>query len=186
MAGTHTAIINNDWLPTLDGPSLLVRPVTKDDFEGLYQVASDPVLWSLHSEPNRYERSVFQKFFDKMVSPPVALVVLDKSKGQIIGGSRYYDYNPREQSVVVGYTFLAQKYWGGPTNPELKKLMIDYALKRVNVVVFHTSEGNLRSQRAIAKLGAIRSPGLIELPGVGTRVEYRLTKELWHATMPPV
>lgn len=173
------SVTTDRWLPTLEGPSLLVRPIKKDDFEGLYQVAADPVLWSLHSEPNRYERQVFQKFFDKMVSPPQALVVIDKTTSQVIGSSRYYDYLPQEQSVVIGYTFLAKKYWGGTTNSELKKLMIDYAFRYVEGIVFHTSEGNFRSQNAIAKLGAVRSAGLIEVPGVGTRVEYRLTKKLW-------
>lgn len=181
MPGMQSPPVANEWLPTLVGASLRVRPIKAEDFEGLYRVASDPVLWSLHSEPNRYERPVFQKFFDKMVDPPVALVVVDRSGDQIIGSSRYYDYNSEEKSVVIGYTFLEQKYWGGPTNLELKRLMLDYAFKRIDTVIFHTSEGNLRSQKAITKLGAVRSSGLIELAGVGTRVEFRLTKERWHA-----
>lgn len=181
MVDKLSTAVQNQWLPTLEGPSLLVRAITKDDFEDLYQVAADATLWALHSEPNRYERPVFQKFFDKMVSPPQALVVIDKTSNQVIGSSRYYDSLPLEHSVVIGYTFLAKNYWGGPTNSELKKLMIDYAFQYVDSVFFHTSKDNFRSQRAIAKLGAVRSDSLIEVPGVGTRVEYRLTKRLWDA-----
>lgn len=170
-------MLDTQWLPTLEGKTISVRPIRDEDFESLYAAASDPQLWVLHSEKDRYQKPVFKKFFDKAAHPPAALVVIDKVSGEIIGSSRYYD--PEKNSVVVGYTFLAKKWWGGHVNRELKKLMLDYAFQWVDTVIFHTSEGNFRSQRAIEKLGAQQSEGIIDLPGVGKRIEYRLTKIQW-------
>lgn len=183
MIGKENQNGKNMWLPTLEGSSLIVRPASEEDFEGLYAAASDPELWVLHSEKERYQRPVFKMFFDKMIHPPSALVVVDKATQQIIGSSRYYDFDPERRSIVVGYTFLAKKYWGGKTNRELKHLMLTYAFQHVETVFFHTSEGNFRSQRAIEKLGAEKRDGVIDLPGVGRRIEYRLTKAHWHDTL---
>ncbi len=169
----------NFWLPKLSGRSLLLRPLVDADFEGLFAVASDARLWEQHSEKDRYQRPVFKKFFEKAVHPPSALVVIDKASGEIIGSSRFYDFNPDESSVVVGYTFLAKKCWGGLVNAELKQLMLDYAFRKVDNVFFQASENNLRSQRAIERLGAERKPGVFDLPGIGPRVVYHLSKEKW-------
>ena len=42
----------------------------------------------------------------------------------VIGLSCYYDWNPADRSVVIGYTFLARSHWGGGTNREMKRLML--------------------------------------------------------------
>lgn len=173
----------NYWLPRLVGSSLILRPIAESDFDGLFAAASDPDIWALHSEKDRYKRDVFKKFFDKAAHPPAALVIVDNATNEIIGSSRYYDFNDEDRSVVVGYTFLAKQFWGGLVNKEIKQLMLDHAFQKVDTVIFHASEGNLRSHRAIEKLGAKKSLGTIELPGVGRRVEYRLTKVEWCAKL---
>jgi RimJ/RimL family protein N-acetyltransferase len=124
------------------------------DFESLYQCASDPLIWEQHPQSNRYKREIFRSFFDSAIESGRAYVVLDKASGEVIGSSRYYDFQEFEQQVTIGYTFLARKYWGGSFNRELKYLMLDQAFEHVKTVIFEIGETNFRSQKAIEKIGA--------------------------------
>jgi predicted metalloenzyme YecM/RimJ/RimL family protein N-acetyltransferase len=167
------------FLPVLIGPSIRVRPIEQNDFDALFLAASDPLIWQQHSEPDRWEKPVFSKFFASASGPPSALVIEDRKSKEVIGSTRFYGFNKDKKSVAVGYTFFKRAYWGTGANQELKKLILDHAFSYVEQVVFHASEGNLRSQAAIAKLGCVKRPEIIEIPGVGKRVEFVLSKQKW-------
>ena len=143
-----------DLQPSLRGSLIELRPVRLDDFELLFQAASDPLIWEQHPEPDRYKREVFQKFFDGAIESKGAFVVLDLKSGRIIGSSRYHDYKPARSEVEIGWTFLERAFWGGSYNRELKSLMLDHAFRFVRRVVFRVGENNLRSQMALRKIGA--------------------------------
>jgi RimJ/RimL family protein N-acetyltransferase len=83
-----------------------------------------------------------------------AFVVMDIQSGNIIGSSRYYDYEPQRREVAIGYTFLATEYWGRGYNHEMKTLMLAHAFRFVDRVLFQVGANNLRSQRALQKLGS--------------------------------
>jgi RimJ/RimL family protein N-acetyltransferase len=152
--------------PVLQGTTLLLRPLTTNDFDILYAVASDPLIWEQHPNPLRYQRPVFEQWFADAMASEGALVVLDRHSGQAIGSSRYYGWDGSKQEVAIGYTFLARHYWGGATNAELKKLMVNHALQWVRTVWFHVGPNNIRSQMALKKIGAEFSHrGMIELSG---------------------
>ncbi|MCX6125504.1 MAG: GNAT family N-acetyltransferase [Proteobacteria bacterium] len=165
--------------PRLDGSTISLRPLEAKDFDGLLLAASDPEIWRQHSEPNRHSRDVFRKFFDHALIAPGALVIIENATGLIIGSTRFYDFDEDKRQVTSGYTFLMCKYWGGVTNRELKGLVLNHAFGFVNKVLFHASEGNIRSRRSLERLGAQQTPGLFDIPGVGARVEYTLTKKQW-------
>src|SRR5262245_9568322 len=77
-----------DLQPTLEGESILLTPLKPDDFESLYAVASDPLIWEQHPEPTRYQRGVFEGFFAGAIASGGALLVTDKTLGKVIGSSR--------------------------------------------------------------------------------------------------
>lgn len=143
-----------DWQPTLRGERLCLRPLKRDDFDALHSAASDPLVWAQHSEPNRHERPVFQRFFDGAIQSGGALVVVDAGDGRVIGSSRFYDWNSQNSSVVIGYSFLERAAWGSGANREMKSLMLTHAFQWARTVWFHVSPGNLRSQRALHRIGA--------------------------------
>lgn len=149
--------------PHLVSDLLELRPLSLDDYAELLQVASDPFIWEQHPQPDRYKPDVFKKFFTEAMESEGALTIVDRKSGQIIGSSRFYDYNPEETSVVIGYTFLSRKYWGGLYNKELKKLMVNYALSFVKTTYFHVGIHNIRSQKAMLKVGGINT-GIQEIP----------------------
>ncbi len=143
-----------DLQPTLVGKLIEARPLRQEDFTALHQAASDPLIWEQHPEPTRYQREAFQRYFDSGMASKGALVVIERKTGRIIGSSRYHDLKPEESQVEIGYTFLERSYWGGDYNGELKRLMLDHAFRFVERVVFVIGENNLRSQKAIQKIGA--------------------------------
>lgn len=146
-----------DAQPHLLGERLEVRPLAADDFAALCEVASDPLLWEQHPERDRWREHVFRRFFDAQLGSGGGLAVVDRADGRVIGTSRYHDYDPVASEVEIGWTFLARRHWGGETNGELKRLMLDHAFRFVDRVVFLVHPTNLRSRRAVEKLGAVEA-----------------------------
>ena len=140
--------------PTLRGKSIELRPLKPEDFDELFKADSDPLIWEQHPQSDRYKRDVFQKYFDSAIESKGAFVVIDLRSGEIIGSSRYYKYNPDRREVAIGYTFLKRAFWGGATNREMKSLMLDHAFQSVDRVLFEVGENNLRSRKALEKIGA--------------------------------
>lgn len=143
--------------PVLTGPTLTLRPLLPDDFDALHAVASDPLIWEIHPEPTRWQREVFRKFFDSAVESRGAFIVEESASGKIIGSSRYYEWQPDKREIAIGYTFLARSHWGGRTNGEMKKLMLEHIFQWADLVWFHIGSNNLRSRKALEKIGGVLS-----------------------------
>ena len=143
-----------DLQPTLKGNLIELRPLTPEDFDALFAAASDPLIWEQHPENDRYAREVFQRYFDGAIDSKGAFAIIERETGRIIGSSRYCNLNPSESEVEIGWTFLETQFWGGMYNRELKSLMLSHAFQFINRVVFVVGETNLRSQKALLKIGA--------------------------------
>ena len=100
----------------------------------------------------------------------------------MIGSSRYHGYDEAADEVEVGWTFLARSHWGGRYNGEMKRLMLDHAFRFVGRVVFLIDPANYRSQRAVEKLGAVRSGMRTDDSGRPSCV-YHLAARDWRASV---
>ena len=138
----------------LTGTLVRLEPLQSRDFEALYAVASDPLIWEQHPERDRYKRDVFEKFFQGAIDSRGAYLVIDQATGQAIGSSRYHGYDEARGEIEIGWTFLDRAHWGGRYNRELKSLMLRHAFTFARSVVFWVGEKNLRSRKAIEKIGA--------------------------------
>ena len=141
-----------DLQPVLVGELLALRPLRREDFGELYAVASDPLIWEQHPQHDRWQRPIFERFFEEAMASGGALLATDAADGRTIGSSRYHGYDEPASEVEIGWTFLARSYWGGRHNREMKRLMLDHAFRFVERVVFRIGPENLRSRRAIEKL----------------------------------
>jgi RimJ/RimL family protein N-acetyltransferase len=141
--------------PHLKGELIELRPLKPEDCDDLFAVASDPLIWEQHPESDRYKEEVFRIFFKEALESGGAFVVIDKKTQQIIGSTRFYGYDREKSEIEIGWTFLARKYWGGRYNHEMKDLLLAHAFQFVQNVVFYVGETNIRSQRAMEKIGAI-------------------------------
>ena len=140
--------------PTLENDKIKMIPLQEEDFERLYTVASDPEIWRMHPNPERYKRDVFMNFFRGALESKGAFLVTDKITGEVLGSTRFYDFNAHDNSIFIGYTFYGTRSWGKNINAGVKKLMLDYIFQFVDKVIFHVGKDNIRSVKAMTKLGA--------------------------------
>jgi N-acetyltransferase len=154
-----------DLQPNLKGQLVELRPLATNDWDALFAVASDPLIWEQHPEPDRYTENVFRTYFQGALDSGGAFVIIDRKTYQIIGSTRFYGYDPEKSEIEIGWTFLARKYWGGEYNAEMKRLLLSHAFKFVESVIFLVGEDNVRSQKAMEKIGAIRIGTVIRTYG---------------------
>ena len=169
------------WQPVLEGERLLLRPLQAEDWDALFAVASDREIWAIHPAHDRWQEPVFRAFFDDALANRGAVAVIDRSSGAIVGSSRWQGHEPEDGgSVEIGWTFLARSHWGGQFNPELKRLMLAHAFRHVERVMFRVGETNLRSRRAVEKIGG-RLTDAVEYTQMAGRevahVDYEITRE---------
>ena len=141
--------------PHLAGDLLELRPLRPEDWEDLFAAASDPLIWEQHPARNRYQENVFREYFQGALDSGGAFVAIDKQTRKIVGSSRYLEYDPVKRQIEIGWTFLARSHWGGAYNGEMKRLMLDHAFHFVDTVVFVIGAENLRSQKAVEKIGGV-------------------------------
>ncbi len=145
-----------DYQPVLKGDLVELRPLRAGDYGDLDAIASDPLLWEQHPDRYRYEEGRFREFFRDALASGGALIAIDAKTQRAIGSSRFHGYDEARSEVEIGWSFLARAYWGGAYNGQMKELMLRHAFRFVRYVVFLIGPQNLRSQRAVEKLGAIR------------------------------
>jgi N-acetyltransferase len=145
-----------DFQPHLNGELIAMRPMIEADFEPLYTVASDPLIWAVHPIHERWQRPVFRANIDEAYAEKGGLVAIDKVTDTIIGFSRYSQIAVGPGEIEIGWSFLARDYWGGRYNRDMKRIMIAHALKSFERVLFRVGETNIRSRRAMEKIGGVR------------------------------
>jgi RimJ/RimL family protein N-acetyltransferase len=145
-----------DLQPNLKGKLLELKPLQAEHYNELYNIASDPLIWEQHPNNDRYKEEVFKEFFREALESGGALIAIDCRDNKIIGSSRFYGYDKEKNEIEIGWTFLARSHWGGAYNREMKQLMLRYAFRFVNNVVFLVGPKNLRSQKAVEKIGGVQ------------------------------
>ena len=140
--------------PTLSDTRVLLRPLAVADWDALFAVAADPLIWALHPAHDRWQEAVFRRFFSDALASGGALVATDPASGAVIGSSRFDTTRAEAGEIEIGYTFLARAHWGGTVNAAMKRLMLGHALTHFDRVVFLVGETNHHSRRALEKIGA--------------------------------
>ncbi len=170
-----------DLQPVLVGTLIELRPLRAEDFGDLYAVASDPLIWEQHPERERWREDVFRGFFQESLESGGALVAIDRRDGRIIGSSRYFGYDATQREVEIGWTFLARAFWGGRYNGEMKQLMLRHAFRFVDRVILLVGVDNIRSQRAVERIGGVRAGRSPDARG-RDRFVYEITAAMFAAS----
>ena len=171
--------------PHLENQQVLLVPLQEADFPALLAVASDPKIWEQHPNKDRWRPEVFRIFFDGAMQSQGAFKIVDKATNEIAGCTRFYGYDEQDDSIHIGYTFFATRYWGKGFNLGVKALMLNYILQFVSQVNFQIGAQNIRSQIAISRLGADKiAEEEIAYFGEAPKLNfvYRLSKEKWDAS----
>jgi N-acetyltransferase len=165
-----------DLQPNLQGELVKLRPLLPADLEPLFALASDPLIWELHPASDRYQRPVFEAYFESGLASGGAFLISDLRTGQTIGSSRYADYSESESVVEIGWTFLIREYWGGQVNRDLKRVMLKHAFQFVDRVIFKVGRENWRSQRAMTKIGGKITDTIVDANGLAS-VVFTITRD---------
>jgi N-acetyltransferase len=147
----------SDYRAVLKGEVVHLRPLRAEDYDALYTVAADPLIWEQHPVATRHEEATFRTFFHDALRSGGTLIAIDAKSQRVIGSSRFHGYSKERREVEIGWTFLARSHWGGRYNGEMKRLMLTHAFNFVSRVIFLVSPQNIRSQRAVEKVGGIRA-----------------------------
>ena len=143
--------------PTLRGELVTLRPLRADDWGAVYAAGSDPLIWEQHPYRDRYKEPEFREYFRGAMDSGGAFAVLDRKTGEVIGCTRFYNLDETASQIEIGWTFLVRSRWGGAYNGEMKRLMLRHAFCFVETVVFRVGLANVRSQRAVEKIGGLRA-----------------------------
>jgi N-acetyltransferase len=144
--------------PTLTGRFVRLEPVAEPHREGLRAAANDPRIWEFNSVSGY--GPAFDAWFANALAPVqrIPFTVRRLADDAIVGSTGYLDPVPPHKRVEIGHTWYRPDCWGTAVNPECKLLLMTHAFEvmRANRVSYVTDMRNLRSQAAIAKLGAVR------------------------------
>ena len=133
-----------------------LEPLKQAHFEELYLVASDPLIWEQHPNPDRYKLDAFTNYFKGAMESGGAFIIRDTLSGKALGSSRYCAYDADNKEIQIGYTFFARSCWGKSINKEVKTLMLNHAFNYVDKVAFYVGANNIRSQKAMERIGGIK------------------------------
>jgi N-acetyltransferase len=175
---------NQLFQAALEDELIIMQPLHEQDFEKLYEAASDPLIWEQHPNPDRYQKEVFRNFFKGAMESKGAYIVYNKLTNEVVGSSRFYDYNEASKSVLIGYTFIQRKFWGKGYNPVMKALMMNHAYQLVDKIYFHVGAINVRSQIAMGRIGGQEVREIeVAYYGEPTKInkEYVISKENFYA-----
>ena len=133
-----------------------LEPLKQEHFEELYLVASDPLIWEQHPNPDRYKLDAFTNYFKGAMESGGAFIIRDTLSGKALGSSRYCAYDAANKEIQIGYTFFSRVCWGKSINKAVKKLMLTHAFNDVDKVAFYVGANNIRSQKAMEAIGGIK------------------------------
>lgn len=144
----------------LEGQRVALHPLTPEHFDTLIPLAKDPKIWEYYGR-NGTDENIIRHFLQegldlKQENQQYPFVIFNKETGEIIGTTRYGDINEAHKTLEIGWTWYTPTVWGKGYNEECKLLLLSHVFEQLeaNRVQLKTAHFNLRSQRAIQRIGA--------------------------------
>ncbi|HEY7520671.1 MAG TPA: GNAT family protein [Methylomirabilota bacterium] len=148
---------------TLKGRWLTLEPIDATHAEGLFEAMKDEevcryLAWPPPGTIEETRTLIAEAREDMSRGYTVVFAQIWNATGRAIGSTRLLDVRPKDRQVEIGATFLAREYWGTPANTESKLLFLRHCFETLGClrVALKTDGRNVRSQEAIARLGAVR------------------------------
>jgi RimJ/RimL family protein N-acetyltransferase len=156
-----------EHLGPLQGVAL--RTLTRADLPALFSITPPQTFRFFLAEPTDWTLRSFEAWADVYLfrADQLPMLVMDASRGALLGSSSFMDVLPQHRHVEIGCTWFAEASRGTHVNPATKLLMLEHAMTRMfadtageavgcSRVTLKCDGRNEHSQRAIAKLGAVR------------------------------
>jgi RimJ/RimL family protein N-acetyltransferase len=148
-----------DLRPTLLVAGVRLEPLTPAHREGLAAAANHPEIWA--HMPTPAHGAAFGAWFESALAVAVAgreAVWAVRVGGELVGSTRFLAIEAAHRRLEIGHTWYARSVWATQVNPACKFALLRHAFEGLdfNRVEFKTDNRNLRSQAAVAKLGAVK------------------------------
>ena len=176
-------------VPTkLRGDTLLLEPLDERHAPDLLAHCDLTSLAYMRNKPQELTPEAMERYIESLKSTPamVPFAIVLLATGQAVGVTTYMHIRPADRGLEIGSTWISPRYWGTRVNPESKYLLLEHAFERLGAirVELRTDSRNVRSQRAIEKLGAVREGVLrrhMIMPDgyVRDTVVYAITDQDW-------
>jgi aminoglycoside 6-adenylyltransferase len=150
----------SEGIVILKGKSLALIPLEEKYLDELLSFSANPLIWE-HLPKEIYSREEILQWYlqtkeDEASGKVIPFLIQDIQTLEIMGSTRILDLDTTNRKAEIGWTWINPKYFGTKINAEAKLLLMNYAFKvlRLNRIQFRADERNMRSRRAILKLGA--------------------------------
>lgn len=173
----------------LENESILLRPLTNDDLHKIESISYNKELGEFGARvKNRDDLIQYFNFCinSKKEKELYPLIIISKENNDPIGITMFGNISFPNKRLEIGWTWIGEKFQGTGINAICKELLLNYCFDNLNLrrVEFKVDVNNLKSQRAVEKIGAIKEGFLrnynIQSYGEskGTYV-YSILKEEW-------
>ncbi|WP_078552020.1 GNAT family N-acetyltransferase [Bacillus alkalicellulosilyticus] len=154
MNVTHTELV---------GDFVKLVPMEKIHIQELYEIGNDKAIWA-HSPFTTIEtiddmKSIVEEaLYQKQLGTEFPFVIISRENNKAIGSTRFMDISKDNKSLEIGWTWLNPTVWGTKVNVECKYLLLKYCFENLKTirVQLKTDEENIRSQKAIERIGGVR------------------------------
>jgi RimJ/RimL family protein N-acetyltransferase len=144
----------------LQGKTVRLEPLCQEHAQGLYGRGRFEPDWVYMPRACFVDTADVRHWIDEALAMPEqqAFAIVEMSRGRVAGSTRLLNIRPAHRSLEIGWTWLGQDYQNTTVNTETKLLLMTHAFERLSCVrvEFKTDSRNLRSQRALERIGATR------------------------------
>ncbi|MEK4350600.1 GNAT family N-acetyltransferase [Paenibacillus sp. FSL R5-0475] len=146
----------------LEGNTVKLIPMDDSHVEGLARVLRNPNIWEFTwrkiTSDEQVQDLITTAFANQNNESQIPFVILEKATGQIVGTTRIMHPDLVHRNAEIGCTWISPEYWRTSVNTEAKSLLLHYCFEELKLirVEFTVVKTNLRSQRAVERLGAVK------------------------------
>jgi RimJ/RimL family protein N-acetyltransferase len=142
----------------MEGEYVRLEPLSPDHAEELFEVTRDPDIWTWLLSPRPRDVADMRAWIEEAIGQREAFAQIEVASGRVVGTTSFYEVVPEHRRLTIGFTIVGPQWQGTAINPEAKLLLLTEAfdVRGALRVSWYTDARNVRSQRAIEKLGAVR------------------------------
>lgn len=145
----------------LENEAVKLSLLTLDNYRELIPVASEEklILFSPSDieTPESLKNYVQIALEQQQQKTAIPFIIYDKKRKSYAGSTRYMNIDLKNKVLHIGSTWIGREFQGSGVNAEMKHLMLDHAFNEMGFekVEFRIDERNIRSRKAVEKLGAV-------------------------------
>ncbi|WP_338654360.1 GNAT family N-acetyltransferase [Sporosarcina psychrophila] len=174
----------------LYGDAVVLRPMTKNDVDGIYACCQDERIWTHMLDTLKTKEDVQtyieQALVNRETGTEYPFVIVLRATNEIIGSTRFSDIATAHKQLEIGHTWLHPSFWRTNINTECKYLLLSYCFNQLQFqrVQLKTGHENSQSQKAIERIGA-KKEGILRNHMIRTNgtvrhtVMYSVIEEDW-------